>query len=330
VVGFTLIELLVVIAIIAILIALLLPAVQKVREAAARIQCANNLKQIGLALHSHHDANGALPVTRLDNRYTWLVMILPYIEQGALYQAWNLNTSFNNQSAVARETQIKTYLCPSRRSVNNQVVTDTMDNTTTPANGAPADYAACAGDPATGAANDYWWPSASTLGGNNGAFRMANDWSTTPSGPNRPGCTFGEITDGLSNTVFVGEKHIRFGELYTVAGGDGPAYNGDKGYSFRHDGGQPPPGSYPHGSPRREVRQLSPRHRQLRPGRRQRPQHPHQHRRHHLGPASSSLRRFSHHQPGLDGGVCAACAMEHPKTARLARAVLLLLKCTFA
>jgi prepilin-type N-terminal cleavage/methylation domain-containing protein len=235
-IGFTLIELLVVIAIIAILIALLLPAVQKVREAAARIQCANNLKQIGLALHSHHDANGALPVTRLDNRYTWLVMILPYIEQGALYQAWNLNTSFNNQSAVARETQIKTYLCPSRRSVNNQVVTDTMDNTTIPANGAPADYAACAGDPATGAANDYWWPSASTLGGNNGAFRLSNDWSTTPSGPNRPGCTFGEITDGLSNTVFVGEKHIRFGGLYTVAGGDGPAYNGDKGYSFRHMG----------------------------------------------------------------------------------------------
>jgi hypothetical protein len=113
------------------------------------------------------------------------------------------------------------------------VVTDTMDNTTTPANGAAADYAACAGDPATGAGNDYWWTSASANGGNNGAFRMSNDWSTTPSGPNRPGCRFADITDGLSNTAFVGEKHMRAQDMWTAAGGDGPAYNGDKGYSFR-------------------------------------------------------------------------------------------------
>src|SRR5258708_30083836 len=89
--GFTLIERLVVIAIIGVLMALLLPAVQKVREAANRIKCANNLKQQGLALHQYHDVNHALP-PGLDNRFqifwhwSWMARILPYVEQDNLYQ----------------------------------------------------------------------------------------------------------------------------------------------------------------------------------------------------------------------------------------------------
>lgn len=231
--AFTLIELLVVIAIIAVLIGLLVPAVQKVREAANRMQCSNNLKQMGIAVHSFHDVRGALPTTRLDNRYTWMVEILPYIEQDGLFKLWNMNSGgFHTQAQAARETPVKTYFCPSRRSASTQPVTDTMDGTTTPANGAPADYAACTGDPATGASNDYWWP-VGTRPGCNGVFRLSNDWSTTPSGPNRPGNRMADITDGTSNTAMVGEKHIRQNGLNTAAAGDGPAYNGDKAYSFK-------------------------------------------------------------------------------------------------
>jgi prepilin-type N-terminal cleavage/methylation domain-containing protein/prepilin-type processing-associated H-X9-DG protein len=139
--GFTLIELLVVIAIIAILIGLLLPAVQKTREAAARTQCQNNLKQLALAWHAYHDVNESFPYGRkysftfADGSQTlveipWTLFILPYIEQGTLYQKYYSMTATTiygtssdpNVNPIA--AVIPTFLCPSDDNQKRQVQDD--------------------------------------------------------------------------------------------------------------------------------------------------------------------------------------------------------------
>jgi prepilin-type N-terminal cleavage/methylation domain-containing protein len=243
--GFTLIELLVVIAIIAVLIGLLVPAVQKVREAANRMSCSNNLKQLVLASHGYHDAYGSLPPARLDHRggITWAVQLLPYLEQDNLFKQWDVTRLYYDQGPTVaagdaiRATPVKTYFCPSRRTPPQLSVSgDTPDTLFAGARshyaGSVADYAACYGN------NQDLETNGQPGSGGNGAFSVAQlPWvyvrrvvaGGPPGilGPQRSQTRFSNITDGLSNTLFFGEKHVPFGRFGQAGQGDGSVYNGD-------------------------------------------------------------------------------------------------------
>lgn len=230
--GFTLVELLVVIAIIAVLVGLLLPAVQKAREAGCRVSCGNNLKQIGLALQMYHQDKKTLPTSRLSDLHaTWAVLIMPYLEQDNLYKQWNLPLTYYDQSDVARMTPVPVYFCPSRRGPNGpppfSIAGDQNDDfgplgPHTP--GALGDYAGCTGtDNCDGA---------DCSGAVNGAFRVGFDQFSRLVGP----VTFAEITDGLSNTIFVGEKHVPI-RTFGRGGFDCSLYNGDYWICSNRSGG---------------------------------------------------------------------------------------------
>ena len=198
--AFTLIELLVVIAIIAVLIGLLLPAVQKVREAAARMSCSNNLKQIGLGLHNYHDTNNKFPKgsspTEADGGAfgaSWKVYLLPYIEQANTYNQYQHTNNSGwmnlNNLAIVNNLTIKTYRCPSSvlpaLETNTEVAGRTQMFTS---------YSGISGSTLTSCSTGY-----GGLGSGSGMLF-----------PNSA-VTMTAITDGTSNTIMVGEQsdHLR-------------------------------------------------------------------------------------------------------------------------
>jgi prepilin-type N-terminal cleavage/methylation domain-containing protein len=232
--GFTLIELLVVIAIIAILIALLVPAVQKVRDAAARMQCANNLKQLALACHGYHDVKGKLPANygccyaSAPNTYwSWVAMILPYIEQNEAYVQGNIGacdslghlttslsvSTFNGQPTMAYPIQM--LRCPSDPTSGQTNWKDRADI------GAGPNGAGCAVSNYKGVAGANWkwgialWNPGWAPSGNQDGLDEGNGVLYRANGPGAKGNITGVphdysyslsfVTDGTSNTLMLGE-----------------------------------------------------------------------------------------------------------------------------
>ena len=238
--GFTLVELLVVIAIIGILIALLLPAVQAAREAARKTECANNLKQIGLAVHSFHDANGGIPPAYVSGggHTTWMVLILPFIDGANKLAQFDIDWTYYVQTDSAIQQQISYYYCPSRRQPPHLSVNGDDRGPVAHRPGAMCDYAMNAGDGA------YTPWQTAPYGGNGMArnTRYANPdgaWSGPGSGVlhgSSPHATytgwkiqrtFADVTDGLSNTLMVGEKYVHPQHWGESAWGDSSCYNDD-------------------------------------------------------------------------------------------------------
>lgn len=218
--GFTLVELLVVIAIIGILIALLLPAIQAAREAARRSQCANNLKQLGLALQNYHGTHGRFPINQsnIGNRASRLVLLLPFVEQQALHSKINFSASVPGQAVVGttqlQQTVISNFICPSE-SLDPPVIPTGKLAITSYACSIGAQYMQSWVGCNMSTIVTYPAPLDANGDGedpfNRGNVRSDNGGSSIISGPFGRGwyspwaAKFASITDGTSNTIAMGE-----------------------------------------------------------------------------------------------------------------------------
>jgi prepilin-type N-terminal cleavage/methylation domain-containing protein/prepilin-type processing-associated H-X9-DG protein len=266
--GFTLIELLVVIAIIAVLIGLLLPAVQKVREAASRMSCTNNLKQLGLAYHNYHDTLGSFPPSAyydfnpvlkggLPIAHGWGVFLLPFLEQDNLYKQYNLAQPFitpGNQAVIS--TTVKVMVCPSAPHPSPTYQDKTsFAGQSFPFTAAVADYAPLSGINGGAAvllnslgANPPYTSIDNVLGAVYPAFlgpaALLAPFGIQPSTGQR---RIVEIRDGTSNTLVLAEdagrpQRWQLGQLITSKSSDGAGW-GDPNAEYGLDGTNPADGS---------------------------------------------------------------------------------------
>jgi prepilin-type N-terminal cleavage/methylation domain-containing protein/prepilin-type processing-associated H-X9-DG protein len=216
--GFTLVELLVVIAIIGVMVGLLLPAVQAAREAARRMSCSNNSKQIGLAMHNYHDTFNVLPKPGFHNRdiivnassssssQSWMVAILPFIEQGAIYDQFDFSHSGgdrgfrdNRNNLLLGSREISTYRCPSD---GGRKALLTLSSTWVYPDGtagglARGNYGINGGSGSIFSRTDFRRPL------ERGPFHFGGSGTPSPGEPYA--ARFADIRDGLSNTVLIGE-----------------------------------------------------------------------------------------------------------------------------
>ena len=247
--AFTLIELLVVIAIIAILIGLLLPAVQKVREAAARMGCQNNLKQIGLAYQNFHTQNGFFPPGAVRSpatgtlnpayrklgisvngvNHSWAIFLLPYLEQSNLYSQYNLSSSWSNPvNATVIGTPVKAFLCPTVPDSTNRICLPTISGVVV--NAAVSDYAP----------NNSTSSTLETAGFTDACVGIMREGVLkVQSGASSQLRSIPEITDGTSNTLMLSECAGRpgswqFGKMVSATSGTDGGWADDNSEYITH------------------------------------------------------------------------------------------------
>ena len=251
--AFTLVELLVVIAIIGVLVALLLPAVQAAREAARRMSCTNNMRQLGLACHNFVDSRGCVPPSRVAsggfaplgvpaNAYQgWAVWLLPYLEQGNVLANYDLKLHFGHaQNRPAIQTQIKAFNCPSTP-IKNRTAPQFTHNSFTITNAASADYSVIRDVDSglwTNFPNDVDTYQANQVQGTNMGPHSRNTGNETRV------MRWASISDGLSNTIFYCEDAGRPDEYVaqtrkTTSTTGGSAW-ADEANEFGFQGCRPP------------------------------------------------------------------------------------------
>ncbi len=236
--AFTLVELLVVIAVIGILVGMLLPAVQMVREAARRTSCVNNLKQIGLAIQGFHDRRMRLPPARgADEFLTWPVYIMPEMESSGLYDQFDFTKRYAEQNPATLQIPMTSMFCPTRR---NSFKISRYEAGQAPV-GATGDYAGNAGSSVhfNPPENDWAQFENPTDGVFSSGLATENeivDGRLVRGGIGR--YKLRDIADGQSHTFFIGEKAVNANHIGEPDGwGDNSIYNGDQPFAIMRVGG---------------------------------------------------------------------------------------------